>query len=343
MPALISRCQPSLRATPEAVIPALPRSVRSSTAEWQQADLDSALAHAKEGQLLALQVGDRYGLGHVLADQGNIARQQGQSEAAAALLEESLSHFRALGHSRGTWRALSNLGATMIVLGDHQRARQLLEESLSTAHAIGYAWGIGSEHRRLGLLAFSEGDLDRAEASFSEALAIVAASWSDERSALEHCTSLGAVLLLRGEHARAMVSYRESLMLSQELGDSLGILEAVEGVAAVGVGDEQRRVDAAGERAARLLGAAAAQREVRGTPLRPTDRPIVEQAQAAARAQLGDAAYERALAEGHELSLDQAAALALELAREMQAAASEPDGDESTLEALTTGSPARIR
>ena len=115
-----------------------------STAEWQQADLDSALAHAKEGQLLALQVGDRYGLGHVLADQGNIARQQGQAEAAAALLEESLGHFRALGHGRGTWRALSNLGATMVVLGDRRRARQLLEESLSTARAIGYAWGVGA-------------------------------------------------------------------------------------------------------------------------------------------------------------------------------------------------------
>ena len=119
-----------------------------------------------------------------------------------------------------------------------------------------------------------------------------------------------------------MASYRESLLLSQELGDPLGIVQAVEGVAAVGVATSSGESTMLGERSGRLLGAAAAQREVLGTPLRPTERPIVEQAEAAARAQLGDAAYERALAEGRDLSLDQAAALALELAREVEATAS---------------------
>ena len=321
MLARASRCQRSPRATVRGGHPRVAALSALSTAEYTLTDLDSALAHAKEGQLLALQVGDRYGLGQVLVDQALIIRRQGQLEAAAALLEESLSQFRALGNSRGTWRALSNLGETMVFLGDRQRARQALEESLSTAQAIGFAWGVAQEHRKLGLLAFSEGDLDRAEASFQEALAIWRSlgATNGPHWALHH---LGGVLLLRGAYARALASYRESLVLCQKLGDPLGIVQAVEGVAAVAAETAACESTTQSERAAEVLGAAAAQREVLGTPLRPAERQVVERAEAAARAQLGDAAYERALAEGRTLSLEQAADLALDLVQSTQAAIS---------------------
>ena len=292
-----------------------------SNAEYTLTDLDSALAHAKEGQILALQVGDRYGRAEVLVDQALIIRRQGQLEAAAALLEESLSQFRALGSSRGIWRALSNLGETRVFLGDRRRARQALEESLSTAQAIGFAWAVAQEHRKLGLLAFSEGDLDQAEASFQEALAIwrsLGATFGPHW-AFHH---LGSVLLLRGAYARAMASYRECLLLCQKLGDPLSIVLAVEGVAAVAAETARAESTTQSERAAEVLGAAAAQREVLGTPHRPAERQVVERAEAAARAQLGDAAYERALAEGRTLSLEQAADLALDLVQTTQAAMS---------------------
>ena len=268
-----------------------------ATAEGGQSENDAALAHAQEGQRLALQVGDRYGLGHVLADQANTLNRRGQIAAAAALFEEALGHFRALGNDRGAFRALSNLGGALVALGDRQRARQVLDDGLSTARAIGWDWGAAQVHRNLGLLALSEGDLDRAEASLSEAVAInrnVGASNGLQGGLLE----LGSVLLVRGEYARAMASLRESLVLCQAHGDPLGIVQAVEGVAAVGVATSSGASATRGERAGRLLGAAAAQRAVRGAPLRPTMRPIVEQAEAAARAQLGDAAYEGATGRG---------------------------------------------
>jgi tetratricopeptide (TPR) repeat protein len=212
----------------------------------------------------------------------------------------------------------------LVFLGDRQRAHQILNEALSTARAIEWDWGEAQVQRHLGLLALSEGDLDRAEASLSESVAInrrVGASNGLQGGLLE----LGTVLLVRGEYTRAMASLRESLVLCQEHGEPLGIVQAVEGVAAVGVAASSGASTMPGERAGRLLGAAAAQRAVRGAPVRPAMRPIVEQAETAARAQLGDAAYERVLAEGGALSLDQAAALALELTQEMQEVSSEPD------------------
>jgi hypothetical protein len=66
-----------------------------------------------------------------------------------------------------------------------------------------------------------------------------------------------------------------------------------------------------GERAARLLGAAAALRETIGAPLPLPERADVEQAVAGARAALGEAEWTAAFAAGRMLSLEQAIAEAL--------------------------------
>jgi hypothetical protein len=135
---------------------------------------------------------------------------------------------------------------------------------------------------------------------------------------------LGGILLFRGAFASAMARFRESLVRSRELADPLSTINAVDGVAAVISSSSDQNSTMCVEQAVRLLGATTAQRESRGTPLRPIERPVVEQAQAAARAQLGEAGYARVLAEGRALSLDEAADLAHELAREVQANDLEP-------------------
>jgi predicted ATPase/class 3 adenylate cyclase len=220
---------------------------------YMLADLESALVHAQEAEQLALLVGDRYGLAHALAEQGNNARQQGRLDASAALFEESLNIFRGVGSGWGTWRALSGLGETLTLLGKRQRAREILEESLAVARAVGHAWGVAQEHRKLGVLAFSEGDLVRAETSLSEALAIdrslgasIGPNWA--------LHPLGGVLLIRGAYARAMATYRECLALCQHLGNQLGIVQSIEGVAAVGVATSSHGSTLLGERSGRLLG-----------------------------------------------------------------------------------------
>jgi hypothetical protein len=70
-----------------------------------------------------------------------------------------------------------------------------------------------------------------------------------------------------------------------------------------------------------LLGAAAAQREALRAPIRRTEQLIVERAVELARDCLGEDGYQRALNEGWAISLDRAAEVALELAREIEAGA----------------------
>jgi hypothetical protein len=69
------------------------------------------------------------------------------------------------------------------------------------------------------------------------------------------------------------------------------------------------------ERAARLLGAAAALRERVGAPLRPRRRAHVERAAAPARAVLGEERWAAAFAAGRAMTQQEAIAEALESAR----------------------------
>ncbi len=65
------------------------------------------------------------------------------------------------------------------------------------------------------------------------------------------------------------------------------------------------------ERAARLLGAAAALREELGTPLSPIVQADHDHALNAARAALGEEAFEAAWTEGSEMTFEEAIAYAL--------------------------------
>jgi hypothetical protein len=66
------------------------------------------------------------------------------------------------------------------------------------------------------------------------------------------------------------------------------------------------------ERAARLLGSAEALRHAANSPLPPPERAQLDQLQAVVRSALGDAAFRAAWAAGQSLTLEQAAAEAMQ-------------------------------
>jgi hypothetical protein len=126
------------------------------------------------------------------------------------------------------------------------------------------------------------------------------ASWALTAALVE----LGRVALALGEPAEAARLLRQSLRMRQAAVERLGVVECLEVLATIAAG-------AAPDRAARLLGAAAAARRALGTPLLPIRWPEVAAAEGAARAALGAPAYAAARAAGEALSLEGAAAEAL--------------------------------
>ena len=116
---------------------------------------------------------------------------------------------------------------------------------------------------------------------------------------------LGLAADAQGDHGAAISSFRESLALHREAGDRLGVSMSLAGLgdwagAREAYSNEQR------EHALRVLSAASAQYEAMGHNIRPRDREKYEQGLSAARSQLGDEAFERAIHEGRSMSMEQA-------------------------------------
>ena len=112
-----------------------------------------------------------------------------------------------------------------------------------------------------------------------------------------------------GEYERAKSLLVESLTIRVATGVNWGIDECLEGLAGVAGAEGQPL------RSARLFGAADRIRKTMGAPLPPAERPTYERHQAIARAQIDEAAFEAAWAEGREMTMEQAIEYARDGAR----------------------------
>jgi non-specific serine/threonine protein kinase len=99
--------------------------------------------------------------------------------------------------------------------------------------------------------------------------------------------------------------FREALELRRSLGNTLGIAECLEGFGAAAAAQRQAR------RAARLLGAANALREITGAPLPATERKQFEGLVQRIQQQLNPEAFVREQAVGRGLGLEHAVDYAL--------------------------------
>jgi hypothetical protein len=116
---------------------------------------------------------------------------------------------------------------------------------------------------------------------------------------------LGAVLYSAGKAAVGLAILHEALTLQVQLGQTYLVLEIIEIVASIALGQGHTM------QAARLLAAATVLRRVHRLPGYPAARSYYDHTLAAARAQLDDATFAAAWAAGQVLTLEQAIAEAL--------------------------------
>jgi predicted ATPase/class 3 adenylate cyclase/Tfp pilus assembly protein PilF len=236
---------------------------------------------------------------------GVLALWQGDEAAARPWLEEAVTLARVAGDRRAAAAALGDLGIIASHQGDLEQAAARYEESLALLREVGHQRNIATTLGNLGDLVARQGDLERATAYLQEALALLRATGYSAAVAI-NLLNLGWVARQRGEHAQAEALGREALALARELGDPRLCAELLEYLAATA------GVAMQGERAARLLGTAAAVRETLGAAQPAVERDDVERAVAAARATLGEERWAAAIAAGRALSLEQAIAEALD-------------------------------
>jgi hypothetical protein len=210
---------------------------------------------------------------------------------------------RELGDREGSGIALLGLGDIARNQGDTARVRLYCEESLALFRELGHQWAIGFSLNNLALAAQMEGDLALAAWQAEESVALFR-SLRAGPSLAEVLVTLGRVREAQGAVTVAHAQVSEALGLAWAQGPRWVVAAALEALGAQAIRRQQ------GIHGVHLIAAAATLRRAMGTPVRPADRPAGDEALAAARASMGDEAFDEAWAAGESLPLEQIVASA---------------------------------
>lgn len=275
--------------------------------------------------------GDGWGVAAALATRAELALGKGDLAAVRRDSEASLRLFDELGDRWGRLQPTRLLGSLAEIAGDYARADQLHRDALRLAEELELWPAVATQLASLGRVALLVGNESDAEELLERARRL-AQDQSDEAGDAYAMTGLaiaarrqgqliraegllrdllrwhrrtgflpGTALVLaelgfvadahgRPEDARTL--HLESLATARASGDDRAVALAIEGLAGASAALEEH------ERAAKLLGAAAAAREEAGAPLPPAERGDVDRIEQAARRGLGSAAFTTAFAEG---------------------------------------------
>ena len=230
----------------------------------------------------------------VLHGIGLMAVQQGHWEKATLWLNESLKLYRELDPVETGW-ILLNLGQMAVSQGAYDRATALFAESETVFQSQSHK---ASVLLYRGIAAGYQHDYAQAKTLLDKSLPSLR-EINDRLAVARGLHALGIVMRYQGNVERAVALIRESLTISQAIGARLEIALCLESLAGIVSAQAQP------EKAARLFGAVGALREAINTPLLPGSRANHDQDMSALRAQLTDAAFEAAHAEGRAMAMEQ--------------------------------------
>jgi predicted ATPase/DNA-binding XRE family transcriptional regulator len=227
----------------------------------------------------------------------------GEYAKAMAWLREGAELAAAIGD---TWTRAHTLfvhGCVAEHLGSEEEAWRMFQQTLELARAIDDTWLIGVALVNLSDAAYRRDDIAAAEHFGQEAVTICSAS-GNEIAIVINLGNLAQVNLARGNIQTAAASYAEALTIALEIGIHWSIANTIAGTAAISaaLGNHVE--------AARLLGAADAEREASGHPRLPHFRRF-EQTRDTLRAALDDTAWQANWQAGRAMPMDEAIASAV--------------------------------
>ncbi|MFF8592291.1 BTAD domain-containing putative transcriptional regulator [Streptomyces sp. NPDC015220] len=265
-------------------------------------DLAGVGGDGRRSAVLFREVGDRWGELQTVSPLAALAEIKGEYEEAARRQHEGLRIARELGLAAEESARLSGLGRLALLDRDWDRARELHEQARSSAAEQGYTYGEIHAGMGLALGARRSGDLDAAEAHLRhlrDGYADVSSQAGDHLLLAE----LGFIAELRGDAERSAAHHLRGLDVARALGEPRALALSLEGLAGAAA---LHGTEPAAGCAALLLGAADAARRSVAAPLPPAERADVDRITHAARATLGDAAFDHAFGHGARLSPEEA-------------------------------------
>ena len=252
---------------------------------------------------LAAAAPDDPGRAVALYEHGMLAFWQGADEDACSLHGQSLHLARRLGDPTTVALALCGL-ARVALREDLDWARALCEEALATVAGTGDRLGRANALHVLGVAAQMRGDLSRARELMTARIE-AARELGDDAAVGSESANLSMVERQLGDLACADRLAREALRIAVRRGDQWLIPYVLNGLAGIAV------EVGAFDRAATLLGAAAAMVEGQGNAWPPDEAPHFRRSRAAAARALGPERFQQAWSAGRDLPPAQAVSEAL--------------------------------
>ena len=234
-----------------------------------------------------------------LFDAGQVGYFMGMYQEARRQLEESLAIARELGDNAAIAQALQPLGMACLGQGDLAAARAHLDEALERARDLQEPRSVAAAVNALAQFHRVEGDLDSAEPLFAHVLDL-ARELGDRESVAIGLLNLAMTAVERGAAQRADPLVAEAAAIAQGTGSKpvgQSVLEVCAGLAAAG---------RSWRCTARFFGAAEVEAAHTGIRRDPADESFLAPRVAAARAAIGNDAFDAAEAEGRALSYEQA-------------------------------------
>lgn len=234
---------------------------------------------------------------------GMMAWRQADFAHALQMHTHALELDRELHNPHGIAMSENNIGCQLYNLGDYEAAIEHLDAGLEIFRELGDEPGMAMLLGNLGEVARLQHDYDRAASCYEQSVAM---SGGDKMVAASFIEDLGHVRLLQGRDEEARALLMRSLGLARELGAKWAVATCLIGLAGVALRRSQAR------KAALLLGAARALTDSVSVRLETPDQLEYDEEVTAVRAQLEEAAWEEAWAEGRAMSMEEAISCASE-------------------------------
>ena len=235
---------------------------------------------------------------------GDVALHRGDYGEAAGLFRRALDASSAADGAQETAQALLGLGRAASLAGHVDQSRAWLEEALAIERRLADRWGVAYILNELGQQARRAGELEQAQALFEECHVLWRQSGTrmGERAAI---MNLALVTLERGLIVRSAELARDSLELSQDMGDdgSATTLRCIE-IAAQILAALDSATTAVG-----MIAAVTLRREELGPPRPTVEQPEIDRLLLGAREVLGASGFEAAWHHGEALTVHEAVGL----------------------------------
>ena len=166
---------------------------------------------------ICLKTGRRFRVAHCANDLGEIARFDGEIDAAEAYYKESLDFYESIGATKSAWIPKINLGILLAEQGRSLEAREYLEQVLIRLTRINHFQLLGGLHIVLTLVAAHESNWNDWDKNFQMGSEILEEAGIIDTDAARAARLSGEACFARGQPERALKALNLSLSNYQRM------------------------------------------------------------------------------------------------------------------------------